>query len=476
MMSTLGLADGFLAGFNTMNDYYRGQKADERADKEMSLRDAQWQNTLDRQKVADQRYTNETNYAHGRDDKADEQWQQTFEQNKENTKAQLEISRGHLGLARNQDHRAKQMHELTLEQNKRQTWERESMPLIQSAYSKLQEGQPLTPDEIAVFDSPYGKRYDPSRVFGDPRFGEAITSAWNGAVQLANNPDVAKMDMPTLAKTINTPDTQQALSYLLRNQLEDGIGTATPNGVVSGYGAPSLVPTGRGTFVIEAPVTYIAQDGTKVTKVAPITQGRSGDNGAQVMEFSAQRLAQWIGSGYQAYKGYQENPGAFNAFKQSLGLAEGADYKGYRSQVVKLQAEENKAIDQIRRDGSLTPEQQASAIQAEREATKQQVKGLADVFGIPRAKEGGTDAMKAFVDGDPTKAQFVAQLSANAPKSQVDKLARDPEQLAVVYNQWLQRTGAAKTEQDNQARLADIQGSSTQQTSRTGPGNQRPRL
>ncbi|GAA4493428.1 hypothetical protein [Pseudaeromonas paramecii] len=471
-----GLAEGFLAGFNTMNNYQRGQKADERADKELSLRDAQWQNILDRQKVADQRYTDETAYRQGRDNKADQQWQQTFDQNKETTKAQLGISKGHLALSQAQNTRQQQLHDLTLEQYKRKEWESESMPLIQSAYSKLQEGQPLTPDEIAVFDSPYGKRYDPSRVFGDPKFGEAITSTMQKMVQLGRDPEVGKMDMPTLAKTINTPDTQQALSYLLRNRLEDGIGTATPNGVVSGYGAPSLVPTGRGTFVIEAPVTYIAQDGTEVTKVAPITQGRSGDNGAQVMEFSAQRLAQWIGSGYQAYKGYQENPGAFNAFKQSLGLAEGADYKGYRSQVVKLQAEENKAIDQIRRDGSLTPEQQASAIQAEREATEQQVYGLADVFGIPRAKQGGTDTMKAFVDGDPIKAQFVAQLSANAPKSQVDKLARDPEQLAVAYNQWLQQASAAKTEQDNQARLAEIQGSSNQQSAWARSSNQHPRL
>ena len=43
-MSVSGLAEGFLAGFNTMDRYQRGQKEDERMDKAMSLRDAMWQN------------------------------------------------------------------------------------------------------------------------------------------------------------------------------------------------------------------------------------------------------------------------------------------------------------------------------------------------------------------------------------------------------------------------------------------------
>ena len=37
-MGVQGLADGFLAGFQTMDNYYRGQKADARAEKELGLR------------------------------------------------------------------------------------------------------------------------------------------------------------------------------------------------------------------------------------------------------------------------------------------------------------------------------------------------------------------------------------------------------------------------------------------------------
>ena len=58
-MSVSGLAEGFLAGFNTMDRYQRGQKEDERMDKAMGLRDAMWQNEQERQKVADERYQSE---------------------------------------------------------------------------------------------------------------------------------------------------------------------------------------------------------------------------------------------------------------------------------------------------------------------------------------------------------------------------------------------------------------------------------
>ena len=80
----LGLADGFLAGFRTMDDFQRGQKADARAEKEMGLRDAMWNNTLDRQKVSDDRYKSETDYAHGRDSVADTRYttEQKFREKK----------------------------------------------------------------------------------------------------------------------------------------------------------------------------------------------------------------------------------------------------------------------------------------------------------------------------------------------------------------------------------------------------------
>ncbi|MGL5221937.1 MAG: hypothetical protein ACRC8I_03390, partial [Plesiomonas shigelloides] len=66
-MGVSGLAEGFLAGFNTMDRYERGKQAEARQEKEMSLRNAAWQNALERQKLADERYEDEKNYRRGLD-------------------------------------------------------------------------------------------------------------------------------------------------------------------------------------------------------------------------------------------------------------------------------------------------------------------------------------------------------------------------------------------------------------------------
>ena len=86
-MSVSGLAEGFLAGFNTMDRYQRGQKEDERMDKAMSLRDAMWQNEQERQKVADERYQSELAYREGRDKLADDRYDKQFALNELQMKA-----------------------------------------------------------------------------------------------------------------------------------------------------------------------------------------------------------------------------------------------------------------------------------------------------------------------------------------------------------------------------------------------------
>ena len=104
-MSVSGLAEGFLAGFNTMDNYQRGQKADERAEREMSLRDAMWQNTQERQKKADEQYQGELVYRKERDAVSDKQWNLEYA----GRQHQLELD----------NKRANAMLSLNMEQNKR---------------------------------------------------------------------------------------------------------------------------------------------------------------------------------------------------------------------------------------------------------------------------------------------------------------------------------------------------------------------
>ena len=73
-MSVSGLAEGFLAGFNTMDRYQRGQNEEERAERELGLRDAMWQNAQEQQKKDDVRYEDETKYNRGRHKVDDDRW------------------------------------------------------------------------------------------------------------------------------------------------------------------------------------------------------------------------------------------------------------------------------------------------------------------------------------------------------------------------------------------------------------------
>jgi len=95
MMSVSGLAEGFLAGFNTMDRYQRGQKEDERMDKAMGLRDAMWQNEQERQKVADERYQSDLAYREGRDKLADAKYDKQFAL----TERQMKASEARAGAA-----------------------------------------------------------------------------------------------------------------------------------------------------------------------------------------------------------------------------------------------------------------------------------------------------------------------------------------------------------------------------------------
>ncbi|MGL4755028.1 MAG: hypothetical protein ACRCXB_21920, partial [Aeromonadaceae bacterium] len=418
-----------------------------------------WQNELERQKVSDQRYSDETAYAKGRDSLADARYKDETNYNRTQQALVNKRADAQLGLAQAQDSRAQKMHDLTLKKIDRENWEAENMPLIQSGFEKLQSGNPLSEAEVAAFSSEYGQRYNPGRAFSDPNFGRSIQTALGQLVSLSKNPDVPNMDLPTLHKTINTPETKQSMSYLLRDRLERGVGTPTPMGVVKGYGEPEIIPTNRGTFVIETPVTYIQGDGKTVTKNAPITEGRSGDDGAAVLELRPQQLAQWLGSGYSAYKGYKENPDAFDVFKQGIGLKNAPDMKGYQTQVVKAMTDTNKSIDRIRQDQSLEPEQQNVAIEAERKAYKQQVEGLASVYGIKQTSASGGAAeapSKDFIEGDPAKAQFVAQLYQNKSKAEADALMRNPGDLSRVFNEWNKAQQGHVEEQKNTGVLESI--------------------
>lgn len=128
--------------------------------------------------------------------------------------------------------------------------------------------------------------------------------------------------------------------------------------------------------------------------------------------------------------------------RTSLGLTPGADVKGYRQAVVKLQADTEKAIGQIRRDSMLSQEEKETAIAAERNAAQQQAQGLRDVFGLealgPAANTGSKPSpsgLTQWVGKDALRREFVNEARANGKP--ITEHA-DPAMLDQIYSRWVQ--------------------------------------
>ena len=455
-MGVQGLADGFLAGFQTMDGYYRGQKADARADKQMGLQEAAWQNQLGRQKVSDSRYEDQTNYARGRDKISDERYADETKYNRSQQSLQNRRADAQLGLAQAANRRSEEAWNLQQEKYKRDQWQEENMPAIRVTLDKLQSGEQLSEADNQLLNNPYASKYNPFKVFGSQDFHSSIETIMGKASALAKNPEAMVWDRGKLRSEINTPDVRKALGTVLRSQLDQGVGAQSQFGTVKAYGDPELIPTDRGTFVIQAPVTYVDNDGNETTRDAPITEGRSADGKAVVREYTPQQLVSYFGQGAQASSSIRKNPEQWDTWSQSAGLSEPPDWKGYRQAVVKVQADAQKNISAIQRD--MEPgKTRDDAIEAERKAATDQVAGLRDVYGIKdkptgadsTAKQSGSPDLRVQVSkwmaGDQGKAEFLNKLVGRQGEGAVQSLITNG-QLEAAYQAYQKQGQAAKQE------------------------------
>ena len=412
-----GLANGFLAGFQAMDGYYRGKKADERADKEMGLRDAMWQNMLDRQKVADDRYTDETAYKKERDSLSDVRYDNEIKYKHEQDNLSNKRANVMLGLQQAQNQRLQQAHDLEVRAKEKADWQSDNMPAIKVIVSKqeenLRQGRPLdyglSRDEIAIINNKYAARFNISGVF-NPEFANASRSALGKVREIVSNPDAPNWDQKKLYDAINTPEMTKSLGVMFKNDLEDGIGQRTADGsVVSGYASPRIVPTGNGMFAVEADVTYEGPDGKKFTKPAPITVGRATGGDAEVKQFSANDLIRYFGNAAKASN--EANSQQLKEWSVAAGLTEGADNKGYRQAVVNLNADTQKNIDRINSDQTMSEQEKAAAVKRERDALQKQISGMGDVFGVSQGKKAPA-SVSDWAGGDPVKEEW---LMSNKP-------------------------------------------------------------
>ncbi|MBP4059629.1 hypothetical protein UXA24_11515 [Aeromonas caviae] len=441
-MSVSGLAEGFLAGFNTMDNYQRGQKADERAEREMSLRDAMFkQNTansnrdfslrqayLDNQ-VAQQKVTND-------------QWGQEFDLKRKEADSLRAYRNDNLVLAQAAERRAKESHALAVAKNKRDQWWLDNEVPFNMATAALGRGEQITPEQDALLNHEYAAGRNPYRVFGDPQWHRSSDTVYQGMKAIINNPDARAWDMGKLHKAINTSEVTQALTYMVKGDLEKGIGTVTPTGVVKSYGEVEVVPTDRGTFFLQAPVTYInPKTGEETVKDAPITEGRTGDPSDPVKEFTPQRLIQYFGKARQVSQQIQQNPEQWENFLVQTGVNPPADYKGLKAALADLHKQEAKAL----ADGG-DPATVKAAFDEARES-------LPSVYGVntggtPGAAPSGVNP-EQWSQSNPERQQFMREAEQGG---WLGSYLESPEKMDGAFALW--RQAVAKEEAAKQAAVS----------------------
>ncbi|MFM4779812.1 hypothetical protein ACEUCP_07845 [Aeromonas caviae] len=441
-MSVSGLAEGFLAGFNTMDNYQRGQKADERAEREMSLRDAMFkQNTansnrdfslrqayLDNQ-VAQQKVTND-------------QWGQEFDLKRKEADSLRAYRNDNLVLAQAAERRAKESHALAVAKNKRDQWWLDNEVPFNMATAALGRGEQITPEQDALLNHEYAAGRNPYRVFGDPKWHRSSDTVYQGMKAIINNPDAKAWDMGKLHKAINTSEVTQALTYMVKGDLEKGIGTVTPTGVVKSYGEVEVVPTDRGTFFLQAPVTYInPKTGEETVKDAPITEGRTGDPSDPVKEFTPQRLIQYFGKARQVSQQIQQNPEQWENFLIQTGVNPPADYKGLKAALADLHKQEAKAL----ADGG-DPATVKAAFDEARES-------LPSVYGVntggtPGAAPSGVNP-EQWSQSNPERQQFIMEAEQGG---WLGSYLESPEKMDGAFALW--RQAVAKEEAAKQAAVS----------------------
>lgn len=441
-MGVSGLAEGFLAGFNTMDRYQRGQKEDERMDKAMSLRDAMWQNEQERQKVADERYQGELEYGKGRDKLADARYDRQLAL----TERQVKSSEARAGAAERrataQEARQQQEYEWQKEQRNKQLFQQENLPIIQSGWQAVTEGKDPGQQFWSVVRDPRAGSFNPERYLQQD-YAEAGKTFVTYAGNLVRQAQEGKLD-PTTPEghaAVNNPDFIKAAGTLYQDEVSKGVGDIDPE---SGKTITSkqlnnimITPDGRGV-VLGVEVTY--DDGSKA--VRPVTNNRtsSPDDHPKVIPIN-----DFLKPAYQRAALAKHMIGNADQLRTSLGLTAGPDQVGYKKAVTELEKQHGQNRARISSSNAEDKDLQLDALDAQLEQSKA---ALADTFGMTskaEEKEAGTP-IKEWTGGDPERLQFVKEANQHGKLS---SLLDSPAKMNMAFELWRQQ--AAKQRQTEQA-------------------------
>lgn len=441
-MSVSGLAEGFLAGFNTMDNYQRGQKADERAEREMSLRDAMWQNEQERQKVADERYQSELDYSKGRDKVADDRYEREFTLREQDAKGLREYRNAQLGFSKAEEGRRKQEYEWQVKDREKQAYQQENLPIIQSGWQAVAEGKDPGQQFWNVVRDPRAGSFNPERYLQQD-YAEAGKTFVTHAGNLMRQAQEGKLDptTPDGHAAVNNPDFIKAAGTLYQDEVSKGVGDIDPESgkTITGKQLNNIMitPDGRGV-VLGVEVTY--DDGSKA--VRPVTNNRTSapDDQPKVIPIN-----DFLKPAYQRAALAKHMIGNADQLRASLGLTAGQDQAGYKKAVADLEKQHGQNRARISSSNAEDKDLQLDALDAQLEQSKA---ALADTFGMTSKaedKEAGTP-IKEWTGGDPERLQFVKEANQHGKLS---SLLDSPAKMNTAFELWRQQ--AAKQRQAEQA-------------------------
>ncbi|MFB2746860.1 hypothetical protein [Aeromonas veronii] len=441
-MSVSGLAEGFLAGFNTMDRYQRGQKEDERQERELGLRD-----TMVKQGIEDSNRNFSLRQASFEHDKertktAEEQWKQEFGLRQKESEGMQAYRNANLGLAQAEEGRRKQEYEWQVRERDKQAYQQENLPIIQSGWQAVAEGKDPGQQFWNVVRDPRAGTFNPERYLQQD-YAEAGKTFVTHAGNLMRQAQEGKLD-PTTPEghaAVNNPQFIKAAGTLYQDEVNKGVGDIDPDSgkTITGKQLSNIMitPDGRGV-VLGVEVTY--DDGSKA--VRPVTNNRTSapDDTPKVIPIN-----DFLKPAYQRAALAKHMIGNADQLRASLGLTAGPDQAGYKKAVADLEKQHGQNRARISSSNAEDKDLQLDALDAQLEQSKA---ALADTYGLTtKTDEPKQEApLKAWTGGDPERLQFIKEANQHGKLS---SLMDNPARMNTAFELWRQQ--AAKQKKEEQA-------------------------
>lgn len=440
-MGINGLAEGFLSGFQTVDNYERGKKADERMEKDASMREAMYQDSKKQQEYQNKNYEDDKAYGREQDRLNRERQNRLDAENAAERRAAAADRRASNARAARMESRQAQQFEWQREAFEQNKFLTDRMPIIQKGWADIAAGKTPGNEFWETVKNPYAAQYNPERYADESylKAGENFVTHVSGLMKEA---EAGKLDWKSKEgiDRINEPGFIKSADTIFRDEIKTGIGEPDHESgkIIKAKELHNIRVNDEGTgIVLGVKVTYA--DGS--TAIKPVTENRTSitDDMPRVIP-----LTDFMGNGYRRAALSKSLQDDANALRVSLNLSEGADVKGYRRAVVDIRADTAKRIDQINTNPQIVdPAEKERLIQAEMVRENTALKELEVTFGLvqPQQEKGSPlSPLAQWAGDDQYKQSFIAESYQSGKQLPPDS---QPERLEMAYQQWMQQKKSA---------------------------------